>query len=75
MRDDPARGEVLCVAVVAPPDRGRANAELCRLLADALGVDRRAVEVVGGSTSRDKTVAVRGAEAHEVARRLGPAVG
>ena len=56
--------------VAAPPERGRANQALIRLLAAALDVPRSSVSVVGGGTSRAKVVEVEGLEPAEVERRL-----
>jgi uncharacterized protein (TIGR00251 family) len=50
----------LKVAVAAPPEDGRANAALTELLRDWLGLKRSQVELIGGATSRNKTVLVRG---------------
>jgi uncharacterized protein (TIGR00251 family) len=52
-------GEELRVRVASPPVDGRANDELCRLLADVLGLRPREVEVLAGATSRSKQVLVR----------------
>jgi uncharacterized protein (TIGR00251 family) len=49
----------LLVRTTAAPVDGRANAAVCRLVADHLGVPRRHVEVVAGARSRDKTLAIR----------------
>jgi hypothetical protein len=57
--------------VAAPPERGRANAALCALLGEALGVPRSAVRVVGGARGRAKVVDVEGLDAAELERRLG----
>jgi uncharacterized protein (TIGR00251 family) len=57
---DAAGERVLRVRVAAPPVDGAANAALVRLLAKALGVPKSAVAIVGGKTSRDKTVEVAG---------------
>ena len=46
--------------VRAPPEDGKANAELCALVAEALGVAASSVSVTAGATSRRKTLAVRG---------------
>jgi uncharacterized protein YggU (UPF0235/DUF167 family) len=46
--------------VAAAPVNDAANRSLIQLLADALDVPRSAVSVVGGATSRRKTVAVAG---------------
>ena len=58
----------LRVRVAAAPIEGRANRELCRFLAETLGVPRRSVAVTSGESGRRKTVRVSGV-APEVARR------
>jgi uncharacterized protein len=65
----------LAARVRAVPDKGAANAALEKLLAERLDLPKRAVSVVAGSTSRLKTVRLRGApqeiaEAVETAIRL-----
>jgi uncharacterized protein (TIGR00251 family) len=50
----------LKVAVTAPPVDGEANAAVIELLAKTLGVARGAVEVIAGTSSRRKTIRVRG---------------
>jgi uncharacterized protein (TIGR00251 family) len=63
------------VHVGAPPEDGKANAAVVRLLADALDVAERDVEIVSGHTSRDKTVALAGIDPDEMERRLARASG
>jgi uncharacterized protein (TIGR00251 family) len=63
-------GERLKIAVSGPPVDGKANAELCRFLADTLGVAKSAVTILQGETSREKTVLVRGLPPAAVAARL-----
>jgi len=53
-------GAALKVRLQAPPVDGAANEALVTLLAERLGVPRRAVRVVAGATSRAKTVEVDG---------------
>lgn len=65
---------VLLVRVGAPPEDGRANAELCGAVAKALGLRARQVDVVIGHTSRDKVVEVDGLTAAEIDALL-PAAG
>lgn len=62
------------VAVVAPPEGGRANEALVELLAELLGVKRRQVSVARGASSRSKTIEVTGLEAGEAERRLAAAL-
>jgi uncharacterized protein len=58
------------VAVAAPPEAGAANDEACRVLAEALGVPRRAVRVASGAGTPRKTAAVSGASAERVHEAL-----
>lgn len=53
-------GGALKVAVTAAPEKGKANAAVVELLAKALGVPKSSVELIAGTTSRDKVFAVRG---------------
>ncbi len=48
----------LRIRLAAPPVDGKANAELVRFLAAAFGVPRRAVTLLAGETSRQKTVRI-----------------
>lgn len=59
------------LSVAAPPVDGKANAEVERFLAGLLGVTPSDVTVVRGSSSRDKSVLVRGSSEDEVSGRLG----
>jgi uncharacterized protein (TIGR00251 family) len=61
----------LRVRLRAPPVDGKANAALLDLLAEALGVPRRAVTLAGGAAGRAKRVAVAGVTAGEARQRLG----
>ena len=65
-------GDALKVRLAAPPVDGAANDALVALLAEALGVPRRAVRVVTGATARAKLVEVEGADEARV-RRLASA--
>ncbi len=58
------------VRVAAPPEGGRANAELERHLAALLGLARRDVRVVAGAGGRTKTVEIAGLTAAAVAAAL-----
>lgn len=63
-------GDSLKVAVTAAPERGKANAALEALLAEALGVPRGAVQVVAGHTQPRKQVEIAGLDAADLRRRL-----
>lgn len=60
----------MSVRVTAPPDDGKANAAVCRVVADALGVPKSAVAVVRGHTARVKTLEVASLTDDEVRRLL-----
>jgi uncharacterized protein (TIGR00251 family) len=64
-------GDAWKVRVAAPPDGGRANDAVVRLLTDALGVD---VTLIAGHSSRDKVVACP-LDAAEAERLLSEASG
>ena len=59
-------GDALKVRLSAPPVDGAANEALVDLLAERLGVPRRAVRIVSGATARTKTVEVDGVDAARV---------
>jgi uncharacterized protein (TIGR00251 family) len=60
----------LVVAVSAPPVDGAANARVIELIADALGVAKRAVTVVRGDTARTKEIAIDGVTMAELAAHI-----
>jgi uncharacterized protein (TIGR00251 family) len=63
-------GDALKVLVREPPEKGRANEAVERLLAAALRVRRGDVKVVRGHASRDKVVLVRGLREADLRARL-----
>jgi uncharacterized protein (TIGR00251 family) len=64
------QGEAWKVRVAAPPERGRANDAVLKLLADRLGVARGELTLVSGASGRDKVVELHGISADEADRRL-----
>ena len=46
------------VKLAAVPDKGRANEELVRFLAEEFGVSRRNVEITAGAASHNKRVRI-----------------
>ncbi len=50
-------GERVKVSLTAPPEDGRANAELVEALARWLGLERANIRIDSGQASRDKVVA------------------
>ena len=67
-------GEGWKVRVTAPPEAGRANDAVLTLLADALDVPRRDLELTSGASSRDKVVMLDGLTSEAVDVRLTAAV-
>lgn len=67
--DDVVDG-VLRVRVMAPAVEGAANTALIRLLAEALGIARREIQIVAGATSRQKLVVVDGVAADAIVARF-----
>jgi uncharacterized protein (TIGR00251 family) len=49
---------VLKVKIAAPPERGKANEELCRVLAEHYGVPKSSVRIVSGHTASLKLVKI-----------------
>jgi uncharacterized protein YggU (UPF0235/DUF167 family) len=51
---------VLKARVIAVPEDGKANAALIALLADTLHIAKSRIQIVGGTTSRLKSIALDG---------------
>jgi hypothetical protein len=56
----------LKVGLAAAPVEGEANRELCSVLAKALGVSKRSVQITRGEHSKHKTVWVTGVTVERV---------
>ena len=68
-------GESWKVRVAEPPEDGRANDAVVRLLAQTLRLGARDVRVVAGHASRDKVVTLDGISAAGAERLLEQAAG
>lgn len=60
----------LRVRIAAPPVDGAANRELTRVIASALKVPQNAVEIIAGTSSRNKTIRVQGVDADTLERLI-----
>lgn len=58
------------VSVAALPERGRANADVVRLIARELGVPAARVTLVRGGAARDKVIEIEGITIQEAERLL-----
>jgi len=65
------REGLLVVRVRAPPERGRANDALCKLIAKRLRIAPGRVELVRGARSRQKLVRVEGVDIDTARHALG----
>lgn len=63
-------GEALRVRVMAPPERGKANTAVEKIIAEALGLSISAINVIKGSTSPRKVVEITGLPESEIRSRL-----
>ena len=66
-------GDAWKVRVAEPPEDGRANEAVLRLLAKMLDVPRASVALVSGHASRDKIVVLDGLEQAHTERLLASA--
>jgi hypothetical protein len=66
-------GDAWKVRVAEPPEDGRANEAVLRLLAETLDVPRASVVLVSGHSSRDKVVTLDGLEQSQTERLLAGA--
>jgi len=61
---------MLKIKVAAPPEKGKANQCVIDLLAQELGVKKKAVSIVSGQTSPIKRIQVAGLTAQQCRSRL-----
>jgi uncharacterized protein (TIGR00251 family) len=62
--------ETLKIRVTAPAERGKANAAVAAIIAEALGVSKECIRVVAGQASARKIVEIIGLSESEVYLRL-----
>jgi hypothetical protein len=65
-------GDALKIRIAVPPERGKANEALGKLLAETFGVKPAAVTLVSGATSRSKRFKVDGVELDAAEGLLAP---
>ena len=65
-------GDSLKITTSAAPEKGKANLAVASLLARALGVDKRSVELVSSPSNPRKEFRIAGLSADQVRQRLSP---
>ncbi|MCK4602163.1 MAG: DUF167 domain-containing protein [Phycisphaerae bacterium] len=63
-------GDCLKITTSAAAERGKANAAVVRILAAALGLDSRDIELISGPTSPRKEFRVAGKRGKEIKQKL-----
>ena len=63
-------GDRLKVRISAPPEDGKANKAICKLLAKALGVRNAQVSIESGQTNPEKIIRIAGVTTNDLRRRL-----
>ena len=66
-------GDAWKVRVAAPPEGGRANEAVVRLVAETLSLPRDAVTLVSGHGARDKIIELAGLDQTQIEQRLASA--
>jgi uncharacterized protein (TIGR00251 family) len=67
-------GDAIKIRIAAPPEGGRANEALAKLIAETVGVKAADVTLVSGDKSRSKRFRIVGADADELPKLLERAV-
>jgi uncharacterized protein (TIGR00251 family) len=63
-------GGALKISVTAPPERGKANAGVIKLLSKRLDISRDQMVITSGEGSRNKSLSIAGLAPEEVRSRL-----
>jgi uncharacterized protein YggU (UPF0235/DUF167 family) len=58
------------VAVSAAPEKGKANQAIVAVLSKSLGIPKSAIELIGGSTSRQKRFLLVGFSLNQAQQKL-----
>ena len=65
-----SRGRALRVAVSAAPEKGKANQAIITVLSKAFGIPKSTIELIAGSTSRQKRFLLVGFSQEQAQRKL-----
>jgi uncharacterized protein (TIGR00251 family) len=58
------------IRITATPTEGQANEELVKFLSDVLGVAKSRIEIVAGSTGKDKLISVLDMDAETLHKKI-----
>ena len=58
------------IRITAAPVEGQANEELVKFLSDVLGIAKTRIEIVAGSTGRDKLISVLDMDAETLHKKI-----
>ena len=58
MLKDEMEDGTIKIALVSPPQKGRANKELISFLSDELGIERKNIKIISGLASRIKIISI-----------------
>ena len=73
LAEDAVGGVVLKTSVTAPPETGKANAGLIKLLAKAWSLPKTSLTVISGATDRNKVLHIEG-DPGTLAKQVGAAL-
>jgi uncharacterized protein (TIGR00251 family) len=59
-------GDAIKIRVRQPPENGKANRNICLLLANHLKISEKNITIVAGSTSPRKTIAIQNCSIHTI---------
>ena len=62
--------DFITISLKSQPDKGKANKELTKFLADILGTTSSNIQIIKGQTSRDKQVLIRDLAIEEIKERI-----
>ncbi len=62
--------ELIEISVTSPPIDNKANEHMIRLLSDTLGIPKSSIQIIRGSHSKNKSVAIKPLSGIEVVKKI-----
>ena len=69
------RGQALKIKLTSPPVDGQANKMVVKFLSKTLQLTPSRISIVGGTTSRNKTISIEGLDEDALMTKLKPFIG